>query len=199
MGKASVRLLYLKEILHVGNGNNDQTLNEQTQSEDPAGSEFETKESLLQALEEARRKAAENWDLFLRARADADNIQRRARLDIENAHKYGVEKFAREILSVVDSLDHGLAAADSSETQSAKSLREGMELTFKMLLSTLEKFGIHQINPVGEVFDPARHEALSTQASRDIEPNKVLIVVQKGFTLHDRLLRPARVIVSRAE
>lgn len=152
--------------------------------------------ALLNELEEARKKAAENWDLFLRTRADVDNSRRRAQIDVENAHKYGTEKFARELLGVMDSLEHGLAAVD---TGNAQSLREGLELTHKLLLDTLEKHGIHPINPIGEVFDPKFQEALTTQVSQELEPNKVMSVVQKGYMLHDRLLRPARVVVSRAE
>lgn len=154
-----------------------------------------TPEDLKAALEEARQKAAENWDLFLRAQADFQNLQRRSRLDVENAHKYGFDRFGRDMLLVVDSLDHGLTHAKPNESDQA--LHQGMELTFKMLLDTLEKYGIHQINPIGEAFDPAKHEAISTQINDEVEPNQVLVVVQKGFTLHDRLLRPARVIVSR--
>lgn len=170
------------------------THDEKTDNSSPA----EPPVDISTELEEAKRKAAENWDLFLRTRADVDNAQRRARLDVENAHKYGVEKFAREMLPVVDSLDQGLAIALTSGGDVAKSLHEGMELTYKMLLDIFEKFGIHPINPLGESFDPLRHEALSTQVSDEVEPNKVLLVIQKGFTLQDRLLRPARVIVSRA-
>lgn len=161
-----------------------------------SSTDSESLESLKQELEETRRKAAENWDLFLRARADADNIRRRAMLDVENAHKYGIEKFAKEILLVVDSLDHGLSATSE---EGEKGLREGLELTYKLLLDTLEKFGIKQINPIGESFDPMFHEALSSQANADVEPNKILVVIQKGFTLQDRMLRPARVIVSRTD
>jgi len=153
----------------------------------------ENSENLADLLEEARRKAAENWDLFLRTRADADNIRRRATIDVENAHKYGVERFARELLAVVDSLDHGLASVGAD----ANALKEGMELTYKLLLDILTKFGILVINPVNEPFDPIRHEALTAQIKNDVEPNTVLTVVQKGFTLQDRVLRPARVIVSK--
>lgn len=148
-----------------------------------------------QELEVAQKKAAENWDLFLRMRADSENIRRRALLDVENAHKYGIEKFSRELLSVVDSLDQGLSLAGSQD----QGLREGLELTYKLLLSTLEKFGIKQLNPLGETFDPMKHEALSTQVNNEVQPNKILVVVQKGFILHDKLLRPARVIVSKIE
>ncbi len=155
----------------------------------------ENPENLGDLLAEARKKAAENWDLFLRMRADADNIRRRATIDVENAHKYGVEKFAKELLAVVDSLDHGLAAIETN----SQALREGIELTYKLLLDTLGKFGILVINPVNEAFDPMKHEALTAQVKNDVEPNTVLMVVQKGFTLQDRLLRPARVIVSKIE
>ena len=156
-------------------------------------------EALESALEEAKHKASENWDLFLRARAEGDNIRRRAILDVEGAHKYGIEKFARELLGVVDSLEQGLTitATLGLEQGTAQSLIEGAELTYKMLLSRLEKFGIQALDPIGQAFDPEKHEALSTQPDASVEPNKVLIVLQKGYSLHDRLLRPARVIVSR--
>ena len=161
----------------------------------------ETLNDLQGALEEARQKAAENWDLFLRTRADADNMRRRALLDIENAHKYSVEKFARELLAIVDSLEHALAAIDSreKESDSGKAFHEGINLTHKLLLDTLEKFGIKAISALGEAFDPKLHEALSTMVNHEVEPNRVLVVVQKGFLLQDRLLRPARVIVSKQE
>jgi molecular chaperone GrpE len=149
---------------------------------------------LEQALNDAKMKVEENWNLFLRARADLDNYRRRAEIDIENARKYSLERFARELLAVVDSLEHGLAVAES-EHDSA--YREGMALTKKLLLDIFEKFGIAQIDPLGEVFDPIKHEAISMQASNEVEPNRVLVVAQKGFMLHDRVLRPARVVVSR--
>ena len=175
---------------------NESVLDEQTKKDDNSHTDNEQKpENLGELLEEAKRKAAENWDLFLRMRADADNIRRRATIDVENAHKYGVDRLARELLSVVDSLDHGLSVADTD----SKPLKEGMELTYKLLLDTLTKFGISPINPLDEPFDPMKHEALTAQIKNDVEPNTVLMVIQKGFTLQDRLLRPARVIVSKVE
>jgi molecular chaperone GrpE len=151
-------------------------------------------------LEEAQKKAAENWDLFLRARAEGDNTRRRTLLDVENAHKYGIEKFARELLAVVDSLDQGLSLfSSSSNPQNIDAGKEGVELTYKLLLNVLDKFGIKVMDPVGADFDPSKHEALSTQPNNQVAANKVLIVVQKGFTIYDRVLRPARVIVSRKE
>ena len=174
--------------------NHDDTeLNEKAEEKSPL--QTENGDDLKAAYEESQRKASENWDLFLRARADVDNVRRRAVTDVENAHKYGIEKFAREMLSVVDSLDHALAAASKGDD---KGLSEGIILTHKLLLDTLDKFGIQQVDPIGQSFDPMRHEALSAQVNSDVEPNKILLVVQKGFTLHDRLLRPARVIVSKA-
>ncbi len=168
-------------------------------AEDLNAGQAQSLEAQQSALEEAKHKASENWDLFLRARAEGDNIRRRAVLDVEAAHKYGIEKFARELLGVVDSLEQGLTmtATLGLEQGSVQSLREGAELTHKMLLSLLEKFGIQALDPVGEAFDPEKHEALSTQPDASVEPNQVLIVLQKGYSLHDRLLRPARVIVSR--
>ncbi len=157
-------------------------------------------EDLQLSLEEANRKASENWDLFLRARAEGDNIRRRAVLDVEGAHKYGIEKFARELLGVVDSLEQGLtmtATLGLEQEGTVQSLREGTELTHKLLLSLLEKFGIKALDPTGQAFDPEKQEALSTQPDASVEPNQVLMVIQKGYSLQDRLLRPARVIVSR--
>jgi molecular chaperone GrpE len=164
---------------------------------DNVAAELETKtvaeqENAIAELEEARKKAAENWDLFLRTRADADNIRRRAVIDVENAHKYGIEKFARELLAVMDSLEQGLAISSTDQ-----GLREGMVLTHKLLLDILEKFGVQVVDPLGEIFDPLRHEALTTQVNTEIQPNTVITVIQKGFSLHERLLRPARVIVSK--
>lgn len=171
----------------------ESTLN--TNGEEAALETAPSSENLAELLEEARRKAAENWDLFLRTRADADNIRRRATIDVENAHKYGVERLARELLAVVDSLDHGLASASAD----SNALKEGIELTYKLLLDILTKFGILVINPANEPFDPMKHEALTAQVKNDVEPNTILTVVQKGFTLQDRVLRPARVIVSKLE
>lgn len=157
---------------------------------------YKDQADLARALEEAKSKSEENWSLFLRTRADMDNYRRRSEIDIENARKYALERFARELLSVVDSLEHGLSVAES-EHDSA--YREGMTLTLKLLIDIFDKFNIREINPkAGDSFDPNLHEAISMQPSRDYEPNKVLMVAQRGFTLQERLLRPARVIVSKA-
>lgn len=154
-------------------------------------------QELEQELAEARQKAEENWNQFLRARAELENSRRRAERELEQAHKFGLEKFASELLGVRDSLEMGLAAASDPQADVAK-LREGTELTLRMLAQVMEKFGIVQIDPQGQKFDPSKHEAMAAQETADQEPNTVLHVVQKGYALNDRLLRPAMVVVSKA-
>jgi molecular chaperone GrpE len=123
-----------------------------------------------------------------------DNLRRRNAKDVENAHKYGIEKFANQLLPVVDGMELGLAV----EGASAESLREGMELTMKMMQKMMENLGIEEINPINEKFNPEKHQAMSMQPSADVEPNTVIAVMQKGYLLNDRLLRPAMVMVSKA-
>lgn len=154
----------------------------------------------------AESKAAENWDLLLRAKADEENLRKRFKIDIENAHKYGVEKFARSLLNVVDSLEKGIESSNKIETTEngantnhnvINSLKDGMDLTLKLLLNNLKEFGIKLIDPMGEVFNPIYHEALSIENQVDVPDNSIINVVQKGFMIHDRVLRPARVIVTK--
>ncbi len=149
--------------------------------------------SLEAQLEIAQAKASENWDQFLRTKAEMDNLRRRHQKDIENAHKFGVEKLVNELLPVIDSMDLGLAVEDAN----AESLREGMEMTMNMLKKMMEKLGIEEINPLNEKFDPDKHQAMSMQPSAEVEPNTVIAVMQKGFSLNNRLLRPAMVLVSK--
>lgn len=149
-------------------------------------------------LESSKEKADKNWDIALRAKAEAENIVRRSKIDVENAHKYSVEKLARELLQVIDSLEMGLNSA-KEDNESVASLKQGMELTYKLFLDTLDKFGIKLVDPTNKPFDPKQHEALSMQESPDHKPNTVVTVVQKGFTLNDRILRPARVIVAKGK
>ena len=153
--------------------------------------------SLKKSLEDAVSKAQDSYENMLRAKADAENARRIAKTEVEKAKKYGVERFAKEILNVLDSLELGLKI-DVGDNEQVKAMREGMELTYKMVLDILDKFGIKLVNPMGESFNPALHEALSMQATDEVAPNKVLTVVQPGFIIYDRVLRPARVIVSRA-
>ncbi len=151
-------------------------------------------DSLEAQLEQAQAKASENWDQFIRAKAEMDNLRRRNVKDLENAHKFGIEKFVTELLPVLDSMVMGLGVEDAS----AESLREGMELTMNMLEKMMEKLGIEEIDPLNEKFDAAKHQAMTTQPSAEVEPNTVLAVMQKGYSLNERLIRPAMVIVSRA-
>jgi molecular chaperone GrpE len=151
---------------------------------------------LQQQLEDAKLKAEENWNNFLRARAEIDNTRRRAERDLEQAHKYALEKFATELLPVKDSLELGVTAAREPGADVNK-LREGAELTLKLLTQAFERFKLVEVDPRGERFDPARHEAVATQESADQEPNTVMHVVQKGYLINDRLLRPAMVVVAR--
>lgn len=138
-------------------------------------------------------KADENWDRYLRAVAELENVRKRAAKDVENARKFALERFARELLAVKDSFEMGLAAA---EGETVDSLLEGSAATLKLLSNTLQQFGIVELNPEGEPFDPEFHEAISMQPSTDVEPGSVVTVVQKGYTLNGRLLRPAMVIVA---
>jgi len=148
------------------------------------------------ALADAEQRAKSNWEQYLRAVADLDNVRKRAARDIEAANRYGLEKFAAELLPVRDSLE--LAVQTSEKTSDIRAFKQGQEATLQLLVKALEKLGIVTINPVGEPFDPARHEAMMAQPSNTAEPNSVLQVVQPGYELNGRLLRPARVIVSRA-
>ena len=159
------------------------------------GSPLDEVERLQQALGEADQRAKDHWEQYLRAAAELDNVRKRAQRDIEAANRYGLEKFAAELLPVKDSLE---LAVQNSARADAKSLREGQEATLQLLSRALEKLGVTVIDPVGEPFDPARHEAMMAQESNTAEPNSVLQVVQPGYELNGRLLRPARVIVARA-
>jgi molecular chaperone GrpE len=153
-------------------------------------------ERLQQALAESEERAKSHWEQHLRAVAELENVRKRAQRDIEAANRYGLERFAAELLPVKDSLE--LAVQNASGEADVRSLKEGQEATLQLLTRAFEKLGITPIDPQGEPFDPARHEAMMTQDSSTAEPNSVLKVVQPGYELNGRLLRPARVIVARA-
>ncbi|MEL6214669.1 MAG: nucleotide exchange factor GrpE [Pseudomonadota bacterium] len=152
---------------------------EQAESADP-----------LAALEA---KAQENWDKYVRAVAELDNVRKRAQRDVEQAHKFGNERLLSELLAVSDSLEAGIAAGDQA---SAEALLEGSAATLKLLLTTLEKFGVTVIDPTGAPFDPQEHEAMTMVPSADAEPGSVIDVIQKGYSLNGRLIRAARVVVA---
>lgn len=152
---------------------------------------------LQQKLEQAQKKADENWDVALRTKAEMENLRKRSQRDVENAHKFGLEKIATELLSVRDSMELGLSAAQQEQAD-VNTLLEGSELTLKMLTQLMDKFEIVAVNPENERFDPELHQAMSMQESDKLEPNTVITVIQKGYTLNGRLLRPALVTVSKA-
>jgi|TARA_B110000196_G_C21111336_1_gene647978 molecular chaperone GrpE len=135
----------------------------------------------------------ENWDKYLRTAAELENVRKRAARDVEKAHKFAVERFATDILAVCDSLEMALATEGDV---SVDSLREGNEATLKLLGSVLSRFSVEELDPHGEPFDPELHEAMTMQPSEEVEPGTVVTVIQKGYALNGRLLRPARVVVA---
>lgn len=150
--------------------------------------------SLEHQLRDLELKAAEHHDAWLRAKAETENVRRRAQEDIAKAHKFGIEKFAGELLAVKDSLEAALA----SEKQSVEDLRSGVELTLKQLTAAFDRSGLKEVNPVGEKFDPNQHQAMSVVESEQ-EPNTVVHVLQKGYLIAERVLRPALVMVAKGK
>lgn len=155
-------------------------------------------ETLTAKLAEAEAKADDNWDQLVRSRAEMENIRRRTERDLANAHKYALEKFAQELLPVIDSMEMGVAAAQDENADVSK-LREGTEMTLKMFETAIEKFGIKGVHPHGEAFNPEHHQAMTMIDSPEHEPNTIIDVMQKGYLLNERLVRPAMVVVSSAK
>lgn len=170
---------------------NQQPEQETTSAEEQASAKALTPEEQIAELEA---QLAEQQAAVLYAKAEGENIRRRASEDIDKARKFALERFAGELLAVKDSMDAALGV----ENATVESYKDGVELTAKQLLSVFEKFNIAEINPMGEKFDPNKHQAISALES-DAEPNTVLTVLQKGYTLNDRVLRPALVMVSKAK
>jgi molecular chaperone GrpE len=170
----------------------DQTPQEETTAGQPSG--IEMVPSLEEMLQEAERKAQEHHDAWMYAKAEGENIRRRALEDMDKARKFALEKFSGELLAVKDSLE----AALNVESATLESYKNGVELTLKQLGSVFEKFNLVEINPLGEKFDPNKHQAISA-IEADAEPNTVTSVLQKGYALNDRVLRPALVMVAKAK
>ncbi|MDH5393444.1 MAG: nucleotide exchange factor GrpE [Gammaproteobacteria bacterium] len=147
-------------------------------------------------LEEALAKSDDYYDQLLRNKAELDNVRKRSQRELENAHKYAIEKFINELIPVIDSMELGQQAAETASD--VETLKEGMNMTTNMFYQLLEKFDIESINPQGDNFDPEFHQAMSIQESADVAPNSVMAVMQKGYVLAGRLLRPAMVVVSKA-
>ncbi|TMN89407.1 nucleotide exchange factor GrpE [Pseudoalteromonas phenolica] len=177
---------------------------EQEQEQEQAQEEVQTELSpeeeiagLYLELEAAKQTIADQKDSVVRAAADVENMRRRAAQDVEKAHKFALEKFANELLPVIDNLNRAIEFSDR-ENETLKPVLEGVEMTLKSFEDAVAKFGVETVNPQGETFNPEFHQAMSIQPSNDVAPNTVLAVMQKGYTLNGRLLRPAMVMVSKA-
>ena len=164
-----------------------------TDEVDPLSEALAKIQDLEAQLEEAAKK---EQDILLRTRAEIDNIRRRTESDIEKAHKFGLEKFAKEILNVIDNLERAAATPNNSEDESVKALFDGVELTLKDLLSTVAKFGIEPVGAVGETFNPDLHQAISMQPTEGFTTNQITTVLQKGYLLNGRVIRPAMVMIA---
>ena len=171
--------------------NEEQGAELDTQDAPEEGSESE------QALEAALEQAQNAKDDLLRVQAEMQNLRRRTEQDIEKAHKYGQEKLSIELLAVMDNLERAQEAASNSEDEAIKAIREGVDLTVKGFADCFKKFNIETVDPLGEPFDPQLHQAMSMQENTESEPNTVIAVMQKGYTLHGRVIRPAMVMVSK--
>ncbi|MCL1057729.1 nucleotide exchange factor GrpE [Shewanella gelidimarina] len=153
-------------------------------------------EELEKSLQEAQSTVDSQKDSVIRAAAEIDNIRRRAAIDVEKARKFALEKFANELLPVLDNMERALQGTDA-EAEATKAIYEGVELTAKSFVNAVEKFGLTQVDPQGDTFNPELHQAIGMQPSADFPANTVMMVMQKGYTLNERLLRPAMVMVSQ--
>lgn len=170
----------------------DEMLEEE--SSEVLGLEHPNYADLEHKLTVTEKKMHENWEKATRAMAELENVRRRAEKDVVNAHKFGVEKFISGLLPVVDSLEQAIQLADKEQNSS---MSEGLNLTMKLFLDVLAKNGVEQISPLGEMFDPEQHEAMSMQEQAGAKTNMVIVVFQKGYKLHDRVIRAARVVVAK--
>ncbi len=155
-----------------------------------------TLEEALERLADAEEECSRAEDKLLRIQAEMQNLRRRTEQDIERAHKFGQERFSSELLVVMDNLERALNAASEHDDEVVKAIHEGVNLTLKSFADCFAKFNIEEVDPMGEPFDPALHQAMSIQENGEVEPNTVIAVMQKGYTLHGRVLRPAMVVVS---
>ncbi len=169
---------------------------EEVQEESLEQMEEALSDDISALLDEAREEAAKHKDMVLRLQADMENLRRRTRLDIESAHKYALEKFVDALLPAMDSMEMGIQAA-TQDGATVESIREGVEMTFKQMLDVLQNFNVERIDPKGEKFNPQDHEAMTMIPSPEHESQTVVDVIQKGYRLNERLVRPARVIVAQ--
>ncbi|WP_423776315.1 nucleotide exchange factor GrpE [Actinobacillus porcinus] len=169
----------------------------EVQAEEAVEDPLEEAIARVQELEEQLADAAKKeQDALLRARAEVDNIRRRAEQDVEKAHKFALEKFSKDILNTIDNLERALATPANKEDEAIKGLFDGVELTLKELLATVARFGIEPVGVVGEAFNPDLHQAISMQPTEGFETNQITTVLQKGYLLNNRVIRPAMVMVA---
>ena len=174
---------------------------ETTSTEDPLEDPLEEAIARVQELEEQLKAQVEETskkeqDLLLRTRAEIDNMRRRSEQDIEKAHKFALEKFSKDILNTIDNLERALATPANKEDKNIKALFDGVELTLKELLSTVSRFGVEPVGAVGDTFNPDLHQAISMQPAEGFTTNQITTVLQKGYTLNGRVIRPAMVMVA---
>jgi molecular chaperone GrpE len=177
-------------------GETSQAVDEQ-EAQESIDEQALTLEQALLLLEQAELTVQKHKDDLLRVQAEMQNLRRRAEQDVEKAHKYGQERFSTELLVVMDNLERALEAAADDEGEIVKAIHEGVDLTLKSFVDCFKKFDIVAIDPLGEPFDPQLHQAMSIQENPEVEPNTVIAVMQKGYTLHGRVVRPAMVLVSK--
>lgn len=186
------------------NRNEHEELNEALEAakEEAQSAEGEAGENgEVSEVEALKAQVQEFQEQMLRSQAEMQNVRRRAEIDVEKAHKFALEKFVKELLPVADSLEKAVESTEGHEESGelVASIREGVEMTLNLFMSSLKKFNVEQVNPVGEPFDPQQHEAMSMVPAPDAEPNSVVAVVQKGYLLNGRVVRPAMVMVAKAE
>lgn len=170
----------------------EELANEAEQAATDSGDEGQEENPLQAELEEAQAKAEENWDKFVRLQAEMENVRRRGERQVEDAHKFAVKNFVESLLPVADSLEMGLAAEGDIDQ-----IRQGMDLTLKVLIDAMNKHKVEAVDPLGEPFNPDFHQAVSMQQSVDYKDNDVINVMQKGYTLNGRIIRPAMVVVCK--
>lgn len=172
----------------------EETLEQAVEQDAPVADEVAELQAQLAAAEE---KAAKNYDLALRTQAEMENVKRRSSIDLEKAHKFALEKFANDLLPVKDSMEMGLAAGQGADEGQIEKLVEGVELTLKMFVDVLSKNGVEEVDPQGEKFNPEHHQAMTMIPHPEAEANTIIEVMQKGYLLNERLIRPAMVVVSK--
>ncbi|MEY3667881.1 MAG: hypothetical protein RL572_1421 [Pseudomonadota bacterium] len=183
---------------HTESQNQEERLDAAAAAAEGVADEQSALREALQKLAQAETLIMHQKDEVLRVQAEMQNLRRRTEQDVEKAHKFGQEKLSAELLAVMDNLERALQVAVDRENESVKSLLTGVELTLKSFADCFRKFGIEQVDPLGEPFDPQVHQAMAMQENPKVDPNTVIGVMQKGYTLHGRVLRPAMVMVSRA-